>query len=79
MCMKELFELGGTKEEVEGALRIMPFVSDFRLQYARLSILSYVSASCHGSRCGRTEIQRKNHILLSLELEHYLHHNYSQG
>ena len=32
LCMKELFEQGGTKEQVEDALRIMPFVRSLQLR-----------------------------------------------
>ena len=40
MCLKELYEQGGTREQIEDALRIMPFVGFVRLNRTALGSFS---------------------------------------
>ena len=73
--LRELHERGTTREEIEGALRIMPFASFTRTQF--LSSANPLSASRDGSRCqdaqGRS--QPADHFPVPLQRQHgvYLH------
>ena len=73
--LRELHEQGTTREEIEGALRIMPFASFTRTQL--VSSANLLSASRDGSRCqdaqGRSQSADNFPVSLQRQYGVYLH------
>ena len=76
--LKELHELGATKEEIEDTLRIMPFVRLLPC-HSLFSFQTAYTAPCHGTRRNRPEVQGQDDLLLPVKREFRLHQHYTGG